>query len=90
MLESSQQELQLRFRPHPDWRFEQNVIVLQSYGSPNRGSFGTPLWESRDKKPFGCRCRREAQIILYGGRWWLPLSLGRGESYESKVTRGLS
>jgi hypothetical protein len=23
-------------------------------GSPNRDSFGTPLWESREKEPFGC------------------------------------
>jgi hypothetical protein len=28
--------------------------------------------------------------ILYGGRWWLPPSLGHGESCESRVTRGLS
>ncbi len=28
----------------------------QSLGSPNRDSFGTPLWESQEKKPFGCRC----------------------------------
>jgi hypothetical protein len=51
--------------------------------SPNRDSFRTPPWESRDKKPFGCRCRGEAQRILYGGRWWLPLSPDRGESSES-------
>jgi hypothetical protein len=38
----------------------------QSFGSPNRDNFGTPLWESQDKKPFGCGCRREAQRILYG------------------------
>jgi hypothetical protein len=62
----------------------------QSHGSPNRGSFGTPLWESREKVPFGCKCDGEMQRILYGGRWWLPLSPGRGESSESKVTRGLS
>jgi hypothetical protein len=33
----------------------------QSRGSPNCENFGTPTWESRDKKPFGCgpveRCR---------------------------------
>jgi hypothetical protein len=65
-------------------------MKLQNLGSPNRDSFGTPLWESRDKKPFGCRCRGETQRILYGKRWWFPPSLDRGESYESKVTRGLS
>ncbi len=33
--------------------------------------------------PFGCSLGRELQRILYEGRWWLPLSLGRGESSES-------
>jgi len=60
----------------------------QSPGSPNRDNFGTPLWESREKKPFGCRRDEVTQKILYGGRWWLPPSLGRGESSESKVARG--
>ncbi len=41
----------------------------QSGGNPNRDNFGTPPWESRDKKPFECRCRGEA-----------PPSPGRGES----------
>jgi hypothetical protein len=62
----------------------------QNPGSPNRDSFGTPLWESWEKVPFGCKCGSETQRILYGGRWWLPLSPGRGESSESKVARGLS
>jgi hypothetical protein len=55
----------------------------QSGGNSNRDSFETPPWESRDKKPFGCRWRRETQRIIYGGRWWLPSSPGRGESSES-------
>jgi hypothetical protein len=62
----------------------------QSPGSPNRDSFGTPLWESQEKMPFGCKCNGEAKIILYGERWWLPSSPGYGESSESKVARGLS
>jgi hypothetical protein len=65
-------------------------MTPQSGGSPNRDSFETTPWESQDKKPFGCRCRGKAHIILYGGRWWLPPSLGRGESCESKVACGLS
>jgi hypothetical protein len=81
-LESSWGELQVCFRPRPNQRSELGVMSSQSLGSPNRDNFGTPPWESRDKKPFGCRCRGEAQRILYGGRWWLPLSLGRGESSE--------
>jgi hypothetical protein len=55
----------------------------QSPGSPNRDNFGTPLWESREKEPFGCRCGGVMQSILYGRRWWLPPSPGRGESSES-------
>jgi len=66
------------------------VMNTQSPGSPNRDNFGTPLWESREKKPFGCKCSEKLQRILYGGRWWLPPSLGRGESSESKVAHGLS
>jgi len=62
----------------------------QSPGSSNGDSFGTPLWESREKVPFGCKCGGETQKILYGGRWWLPPRPGRGESSESKVARGLS
>jgi hypothetical protein len=62
----------------------------QSPGSPTRDSFGTPPWESREKVPFRCILRGELQRILYGGRWWLPRSLGRAESSESKVARGLS
>ncbi len=44
--------------------------------------------EFREKKPFGCKCGGELQRILYGGRWWLPPSPGRGESSEFKVARG--
>jgi len=34
-LESLQRELQVCFRPHPDPRFEQRVMMSQSLGSPN-------------------------------------------------------
>ncbi len=74
----------------PNPRYEHRVIVSQSCETLNHGNFGTPLWASRDNKPFGCACREEAQIILYGGRWWLPPSPGHGESCESRVARGLS
>jgi hypothetical protein len=57
-------------------------MVAQSPGSPNRDNFETPLWESREKVPFGCSLRGRTQRILYGGRWWLPPSPGRGESSE--------
>jgi len=65
-------------------------MSAQSHENPNRDSFGTPFWESREKVPFGCKCGGETQRILYGGRWWLPPSLGHGESSESKVACDLS
>jgi hypothetical protein len=89
-LESSQGGLQVWFRPRPDQRLGRKVMVAQSPKSPNRDSFGTPLWESREKVPFGCSLRGRMQRILYGGRWWLLPSPGRGESSESKVACGLS
>jgi hypothetical protein len=49
-----------------------------------RDNFGTPTWESREKEPFGCSLRGALQRILYGGRWWLPPSPGRGESCGPK------
>jgi len=65
-------------------------MSVQSPGSPNRDYFRTPLWESREKEPFGCKSCEELQRILYGERWWLLSSPGRGESSESKLARGLS
>jgi hypothetical protein len=65
-------------------------MSVQSPRSPTQDNFGTPPWESWEKVPFGCGSHGELQRILYGGRWWLPLSLGFGESSESKVARGLS
>jgi hypothetical protein len=49
-----------------------------------RDNFGIPTWESREKESFGCSLRWALQRILYGGRWWLPPSPGRGESCVSK------
>jgi hypothetical protein len=53
-LESSRRELQLWFKPRPDPSLGREVMNAQSPGSPNRDNFGTPLWESREKEPFGC------------------------------------
>jgi hypothetical protein len=89
-LESSQGKLQLCLRPHPNRRSKQRVMIVPSPESPNRNNFGTLPWESWDEKPFECECHGKAQNILYGGRWWLPPSLGPGESSESRVARGLS
>jgi len=89
-VESSRGDLQLWFKPRLDPSSGREVMNAQSPRSLNRNNFGTPLWESREKEPFGCGCHGATQRILYGGRWWLPLSPGRGESNESKVARGLS
>jgi hypothetical protein len=83
-LESSRGELQLWFRPHSNRRLEPGVVSVQSPRSPTWDSFGTPTWESREKEPFRCSSRGELQRILYGGRWWLPPSPGRGEFCVSK------
>jgi len=56
----------------------------QNPETPTWDNFETPPWESREKKSFECSLHRELQRILYGGRWWLPPSSGRGESSESK------
>jgi hypothetical protein len=89
LFESSQGELQVRFRPRPNRRSKWEVMNTQSPESPNRDNFGIPLWESRGKEPFECGRGGVTQRILYGGRRWLPLSPGRGESSESRVARGL-
>ncbi len=83
-LESSQGELQLWFRPHSNRRSEPRDRSFQNPGTLTRDSFGTPLWESREKESFECSLSGELQRILYGGRWWFPPSPGRGESNESK------
>jgi hypothetical protein len=83
-LESSQGELQLWFRPHSNRRSEPGDRSSQSPRSPTQENFGTPPWESSEKERFGCSLSGELQSILYGGRWWLPLSSGRGESSVSK------
>jgi hypothetical protein len=89
-LESSWGKLQVFFKSHFNRRFKLKIMISQSPESPNWDNFKSLPWESWDKKQFRCGCHEEAQRILYGGRWWLPLSLGRGESYESRVAHGLS
>jgi len=53
-LESSRQELQLWFIARPDPSSGREAMTVQSPGTPTRDSFGTPIWESREKEPFGC------------------------------------
>ncbi len=89
-LERSRRGLQLQFKPHPNRSSTQEVIVPQSCMTPSLGDFETPMWESRNKKPFGCHSYGMLQSILYGGRWWLPPSPGRDEFCESEVARDSS
>ncbi len=63
-LESSRRELQHWFKPRPNLSPGREVMNAQSPGSPNRDSFGIPLWESWEKEPFGCSLRVELQKIL--------------------------
>jgi hypothetical protein len=89
-LESSLQGLQVWFRPRPDRRLGQGATKSQSPESLNRDSFGTPLWESWEKEPFGCHSRGWTQRILYKVWWWHLPSPGRGVSCESELAHGLS
>jgi len=79
-LESSWRELQLWFRACPNPSLGRGAMTVQSLGTPTRDSFGTPTWETQEKESFRCSLGGELQSILYGGRWWLPPSLGCGES----------
>jgi hypothetical protein len=90
-LERSRRGLQLWFKLCCDQTLQSGVMSFQSPEIPTgtvsgqfRDNFGTPTWESREKEPFGCSPRGALQRILYGGRWWLPPSPGRGESCVSK------
>jgi hypothetical protein len=56
-LESSQWELQHCFRPHPNQRSKQRVIVPQSDRSPNLGSFETLRTKSHSDVGATKRCR---------------------------------
>jgi hypothetical protein len=79
-LKSSRWELQLWFKPHLDPSLGQGAKSIQSPRTLTRDSFETPTWESWEKESFGCSLSGELQSILYEGRWWLPPSLGPGES----------
>jgi hypothetical protein len=68
---------------------QQKYSVVGNYDRPkfwesSRDNFGTLFRESQEFVPFGCSFRDELQRLLYGGRWWLPPSPGRGESCVSK------
>jgi hypothetical protein len=60
--------------------------VLRLQPGQFRDNFETLTWESREKESFGCSLGGVAQRILYGGRWWLPPSSGRGVSCGPKCS----
>jgi hypothetical protein len=67
------------------WPFKVLRVPLRQFRDTISGHhFGTPFRESQEFVPFGCSLHCELQRILYGGRWWLPLNPGRGESCVSK------
>ncbi len=71
-------------------RSAHKVIRLQSHRSLNFKNFEIPTWELWDKMTFGCWPCGQVQRILYGGKWWFPPSLGRGEFYEFVFAYSLS
>jgi hypothetical protein len=80
-LESSQQAIQLCFKPHHNHRSAREVMCPQSRGSPSCVNFETP---SGQKAIWMWPLWRNAEYTI-GGRWWLPPSLGRDESCVSKL-----
>jgi hypothetical protein len=60
-------------------------MISQNPRRPNQESFGTPPWESRDKKPFGYIGAAKRRKEYYMGKVVASPSSGRGESCESRV-----
>jgi hypothetical protein len=65
-LKSSRLRLQICFKPHCNQSFTRKVMRLQSRENPSCGNFGTPTWESRDKKPFGCGLVERRKVYYKG------------------------
>jgi hypothetical protein len=89
-LESSQWKLQIALNLVPIRGLNKELCPRKIARVQTGTILGLFLGSPRTKKPFGCRWRGEAQRILYGGRWWLPLNSGHGESCESMVASALS
>jgi hypothetical protein len=60
----------------------------QSGGSPSCWNFGTPTWESRDKKPFGCGHVESYRVYYMGEGDGFPRVRAVVRSCESRVARG--
>jgi hypothetical protein len=44
----------------------------QGCESPSCGNFGTPTWESRNKKPFGCGTVKRCRVYYKGESGGFP------------------
>jgi hypothetical protein len=64
--------------------YSRELWASKSPKTPTGTISGFQLGSPEKKKPFACSPRGALQRILYGGRWWLPSSLGRGEFCVSK------
>jgi hypothetical protein len=93
-LESSRRGLQLFFKPHINRRSACKVMGPQNCKSANFENFGTPKYShlgiSRQNAILMWASGRDIEYNIWGGRWWLPPSSGRGESCESECAHGLS
>jgi len=86
LLKSSQQSLQLCFKPQLNRRF-----IKKSYEPSKSRVFsilGLSTWESRDKMTFGCKSHDQYIKNTIRGKWWLPPNLGRIESCEFMYAYG--
>jgi hypothetical protein len=61
------------------------VVTPKVVGVLTLAISGLPLGSPGTKSHFGCGSCGKAQNMLEKGRWWLPPSPGRGESYESEL-----
>jgi hypothetical protein len=82
-LEISRRGLQLWFRPRCDQTLQLGVMAVQSSGSP-AGTISGLHFESPNNLCYLDVASTVSCRILYGGRWWLPSSPGRGEFCVSK------
>jgi len=57
-------------------------MINQSPKNLNQDSFGTPPWESQNKKPFGCGCREGHKVYYMGEGGGFP----RVRAVVSKVS----
>jgi len=83
-LESSQQGIQLCFKPHFNRRFARKVMSPPSHESPNYGNFGTP----KTKWHLGVGPVARHRIYYKGKGGGFPQVRGCGESCESEFACG--